>query len=191
MARITGVGIVCFTFCCTVEAQMPVIETLQVQSAGTTVLDHPNWVPLVGSVKTVDLPAGQVFITWSAGARVDGGRIAVIRPFIGDYRMADWEAPTINVDSPDVSRTHSHSWATTIEAGTYEVGLEARGGGGAPPTVNGGNLSMSWTLIAFPDTTGNVPAVSVWGLLFLGLCVLIVGSVLVSRRRAVAPSRLV
>lgn len=168
-----------------VEAQAPVVENLFVWDGGLFDFTDPSgdFGDIPNSVKTVTLPAGRAFITWSVTLQgVDpsvGGRI---RPVIGDNMPEFKLGVQFSVPNGEFD-TISGSWATDIPGGTMDVKLQVGFTGIVPITVN---KAVSWTLIVFPAAKSGVPAVGTLGLIVMVVLVVGAGAVVLARRQRMA-----
>ena len=176
MLRLSSVAaVVVLSVSQVVAGQVPFVENLYVPQTSNFELSGPfDWTDIPETVKVVSIPAGTAFLSWSLAA--SAGTNFRIRPVIGDAMPAEGKL---------VSNNHSvGSWVGTVTDGTVPVKLQVSAfqAGQFHTTPSWG--SVSWSLIIFPRTTGNVPAVSTWGLTMLGLLVLTGGTVAILRRKA-------
>lgn len=177
MLRFRSVVLLAVCVLCTSHAavaQAPFIESYYLGGEGSTFQDITSFdfVDIVGSEKTVPVPAGRAVIFWSLRANVNE---AMIRPMIGSH-------------APDPAAWYyggnaylSGTWTTNTEGGTLNVKLQ-----GAISNAPGSYLSVagtSWTLIAFPTASGGVPAVGGVGLVVLVAVLLGIGAFIIVKRR--------
>ncbi len=146
------------------EAQAPVVKNVFVQDGGLTGFSDPvgAYGDIPNSVRTVTVPAGTAFLTWSATTQGDGsGSSGLVRPVIGDSTAGGESGVHFSVGQNELD-TLSGSWVTDIPGGTMDVKLQV--GHTTASTVNFRH-TMSWTLIVFPDAKAGVSrrsATSAW-----------------------------
>ena len=172
MSRFSFV-LVSFVLGSSVLAAQPVVENLVVQIPEQTVAAS-TWTTVLDSTRTVNVPTGTAVITWTVAPL----GILMARPFIGDARMADSEAPFL-MGGLGIGSA-AHSWSAPTQAGEITVGLEILQFEENEAAVGG---SMSWTLVVYPNDPA-VPALGRLGLGALSVALLGAGGLIMHRRKA-------
>ncbi len=134
----------------------------------------PNFIDIVGSEQTLDIPAGTALITWASTMWPD--QMSRIRPRIGTSYPADGTVVR--------GAQSSGSWLTTTEGGTVTIALQVKNETGGTTGQVSGSDSLSWSLLVIPEAAaGNVPAIGTVGFIVMVILVLSAGAVLLLRRR--------
>lgn len=133
-----------------------------------------DFVDIPESGRTVVIPPGKVFFTWSIHMNGTG---AFFRPAIGSL---------VPPGEPEIRSTgvQTGSWVTTTTGGSYLVRLQFKASGSSTTVSTGGASPVSWTLMVFPEAA--VPAVGGLGLLVIAASMLAAGAWILSKRRNVA-----
>lgn len=168
------------TFACLVVpvgayGAQPVIENFSPVDAPGMVMvaTSSDFVDVPGTSKTVTLPAGRAVGFWHVGMQ---NSFALVRLAIGNQAPESSQA-VYGIGSLSVNGEST----MTIQAGTYDVRLQVAESNGQNQVYISPNLNTSWTLIVFPDETAGAPTVSEWGLAFMVIIGLIVGTLLFRR----------
>jgi len=123
------------------------IDNLVINTQDSISTTSSTFIDLTNSAKTIVVPAGTAFITWSMSCFSESG--------FGDYRIR----PVIGVSAPadgvsaisneqQSHKTYSGSWVTTTTAGSVTVKLQVRVEGGGALSVDF-NDQVTWTIIVF------------------------------------------
>ena len=164
----------------------------QVAVAGTPFVDHvyvdnlvyfttsTDWDDVLDSEKTISVPAGTAFITWSLGgysSSVDPAP-SMIRPVIGANAP---EGGVRVVALPgDPREVVAGSWVTPIEAGLITVKLQVKRLGDDGMMFATDGCTLIWTIMVFPEAEP-IPAVSGIGLGVMVVFLIAVGGFVFSR----------
>jgi len=162
----------------------PVVENLyvSVNVDGQDVPQGSGFVDVIGSEKTVVIPPGTAYISWSMNlsfaTTASSRERAWVRPVIG----ADFPAEGHGVVFVEGWGTATGSWATSTAGGTVTVKLQVKNPI-TPVDLSTGGKSLSWTLVVVPETKSSVPAVGSLGLGAMVLLLLGAGGAVISKRR--------
>ncbi len=162
----------------------PVVENLYVpvNVGGQDVPQGPDFVDVGGSEKTIAIPPGTAYISWSMNlsfaTTASSRERAFVRPVIG----GDFPAEGLGVVFVEGWGTATGSWATPTAGGTVTVKLQVKNPI-TPVDLSTSDKSLSWTLIVFPEAISGVPAVDSLGLGVLVLLLLGAGGAVIAKRR--------
>ena len=131
-----------------------------------------DYMDVPGSERTLSVPAGTVLITWTSTMFTD--LETRIRPRIGDSFPADGTVVR--------GGRSSGSWLTTTEGGTVTIGLQVKSVGTSMVGQVPGADSLSWSVLVFPETAAQVPAVGTVGMVAMAVLVLGAGAIVMARR---------
>ncbi len=131
-----------------------------------------DYMDLPGSEQTLSVPAGTALVTWTSTMLPD--LTTRIRPRIGDSFPDDGTVVR--------GGRSSGSWLTTTEGGTVTIGLQVKSVGTSMVGQASGIDSLSWSVLIFPETAAQVPAVGTVGMVAMAVLVLGAGAIMMSRR---------
>ena len=141
-----------------------------------------EWVDIPDSEKTISVPAGTAFITWSLGGYSSSISAApsMIRPVIGPNAPAGGVRVVALPGYP--REVVAGSWVTPVETGLITVKLQAKRLVDDDMMFATDGCTLVWTIMVFPEAVP-VPAVSGIGLGVMVVFLIAVGGFVFSRVR--------
>ncbi len=158
----------------------PVVENLYVTEGLDFMIEETTphtYVDIPDTNKTVTIPSGTAFITWSTHTWTNS--FCRVRPIIGV------DAPAEGPLATSSTLKNMGNWVVVTAGGTLDVKLQVQVESSTPFHGDVDTSSITWTLIVFPDEPP-APAISSVGLIVMLGLLLGAGGLVLAKRRVAA-----